>query len=112
MYDVNYFGVNLYTPTYKSRPNDLGLTIIDKFMELNKIDFSMKCFTADCSQFLAQLPKFTFWMADYVLTINSKYFRDFLENSKFLKSSVARHFLRQLVHSLSDDNSLVPLRFL
>ena len=41
-----------------------------------------------------------------------KYFREFLENSEFLKCSVVCHLVRELAHSLTGDNSLVPLRLL
>ena len=41
-----------------------------------KIGFFISCFT---SKFLVQISKFVHWVAGWVLTIKSKYFREFLE---------------------------------
>ena len=56
--------------------------ILDKFKKLGKIGFSIECFTAD---FQAQLSKFSFCVAGWVLAFNSKYFRGFLEMTLFPK---------------------------
>ena len=40
-----------------------GQNIVDKFMKLSKVSFSMECFTADFLQVLAQLSQFVSWVA-------------------------------------------------
>ena len=41
----------------------------------------MECFTAAFSKFLAELSKFAFWVTDWLLTIDSTHFKDFVEIS-------------------------------
>ena len=67
------------------RSYNLGQNIVDKFTKLNKINFSTECRTYDFCNFLAQLSKFIFCVAGWVLSINSKHFKDFLEISYFSK---------------------------
>ena len=61
-----------------------------------------------CS-FLPKTLKFGSRIADWVLAIKSKHFRNFIEFSWFFKilSLVVRQLVRQLVHAFSGDNNLV-----
>ena len=61
---------------------NIGQKVVDKFTKLSKKGFSMECFTADFLQFFfRKTSRFGFWVADWVLIIRSKHFRDFLEIS-------------------------------
>ena len=74
----------------------------DKFTKLSKIGFSMECFTADFLQFLNKKHQNLAygWTAGYSPSSPSI-------SGIFLK--IPRQLVRQLVHSLSGDNNLVPL---
>ena len=59
---------------------NVGQNIVDKFTKLFKKGFPVEYFTAGFLHFLAQMSEFTFSFVDWVLTINSKHFMDFLES--------------------------------
>ena len=61
---------------------NLGQKVGDNFKKLNKLGFSMECFTSNfVKNFYKKLPKFCFPVDGWVLAIKSKYFKDFLETS-------------------------------
>ena len=53
----------------------------------------MECSTAAFSKFLAELSKFAFWVADWLLTIDSTHFKDFVEISQFTKIQSLKSFV-------------------
>ena len=71
---------NSHSPFAELFGYSLGQRFVDKFTKLTEICFSMECFTAVFFRhFLAQMSKFVFCAADWVLTIKFKYFIDFLK---------------------------------
>ena len=65
--------------------------------------FSMEYFKADFGDFLAQLSKFAFRMAGWVLTIKCRHFKDFQEKSEVIQQLV-KQMMRQLIYSPFGDN--------
>ena len=76
---LNYFEV--YIP---------GLKFVDKLTKLSKISFSMECFSSD---FLVEMSKFAFRVADWLLSIKCKHFGGFLEIFYFPNIWVILSFL-------------------
>ena len=62
-----------------------GQNSADKFTCLSKIGGSLKCFTAEFTQFSYSTVEIGFWVIGWGLAINSKVFRGFLEISLFPK---------------------------
>ena len=62
-----------------------GQNIVAKCRQLSKIGGSLECFTPDVLQFLTQLPKFGFKVADWGLAIKFNLFGDFRESWDFLE---------------------------
>ena len=54
--------------------------------DASKMCFTMDCFTADFSQFLAQMSKFAFWVVGWVLAINPSISGISLEFPNFLRA--------------------------
>ena len=63
----------------------LELKVVDKLTKINKIDFSMECFTVDFREILPNTLKFGFLIVGWALAITSRHFRDFLIISYFPK---------------------------
>ena len=61
--------------------HNLGQNIGEKFTELSKRGFSMENLIGEFCSFPAQLWKFAFFLAGWVLLINSMHFKHFLEIS-------------------------------
>ena len=59
----------------------LGQKIVDKFMKLSKISFSMECYTADFCNFPEQMLKIYLLGGAWILAFKFKHFRVFLEMS-------------------------------
>lgn len=81
-----------------------GQNILEEFLKLGEIDFSMKCFRAVPLQLLVhlvQLSKFTFWLASWTPVFNFRQFRGFLE--------ISRQHVIQFVHLLCSDTNVVLL---
>ena len=81
----------------------IGQNVVDKFTKLSKMFFSMEYFKADFGDFLAQLSKFAFRMARWVLTIKCRHFKDFQEKSEVIQQLV-KQLMRQLIYSPFGDN--------
>lgn len=54
-----------------------GQNILEEFLKLGKISFSMKYLGADPLQFLVQLSKTAFWVASWILAFNFRQCRGF-----------------------------------
>ena len=65
--------------------------IVDKFLELGKIGFSVECFAADFFAFFFQkTTKFGYWVHGWLPAVKSKHFKYFLEIPNFLRPAVLR----------------------
>ena len=85
---------------------NLGQKVGDKFTKFSKIGFSMECFTADFLQFFTKKGQNLAcgWAAGY-LPSNPSASEIFMKFPNFL--IIVRQLVKQPVHSLPGDNSLV-----
>ena len=93
---------------------NVGQNIVDKYIKLSKVGFSMECFTADFLQFLSTTVKICLLGGRLDTCHQFQALQGF--SSNFLiswepKSWAVWQLVRQLVYSPFGDNDLVPFHF-